>query len=112
MVKCLDGLNGVFAALSDPTRREILDRLSRETVSVSDLATGRRMTLAAVLKHLSVLERAGLVRTEKSGRVRSCGLTARPLREATAWLNRYRPLWEARLDRLSDYLNKSKGEDR
>ena len=111
MVKRFASLDHVFAALSDPTRREMLDRLARGRATVSDLAAGRRMTLAAVLKHLGVLENAGLVRTGKAGRVRHCELTPRPLAAVAGWIRNYEPLWNRRLENLSRYLdNKQRGD--
>jgi DNA-binding transcriptional ArsR family regulator len=106
MVKCSGDLNRTFAALADPTRRQILGRLARGSASVTDLAAGHRVSLPAVLKHVRALERAGLISTEKTGRVRRCRLTARPMRDAANWLDEYRNLWESRLDRLADHLRR------
>ena len=93
-------LDAAFAALSDPTRRGVLERLGRTDASITDLAESFRMTLTGMKKHVGVLERAGLVRTRKVGRVRTCQLGPRRLEEATAWLERYRRLWDARFDEL------------
>lgn len=97
-------LDTVFGALADPTRRAILASLTEGEASVSELARPHSMSLPAVLKHLRVLERAGLVTQRKSGRVRHCRLAAEPLRDATDWLAQYRRFWEARLDALDRYL--------
>ncbi|MBI2827607.1 MAG: winged helix-turn-helix transcriptional regulator [Planctomycetia bacterium] len=112
MVKCSDHLSQTFAALADPGRRQIVTRLARGSASVSDLAAGRGVSLPAIMKHLAALERAGLVRSEKAGRVRRCRLTARPMRDASAWLDKYRALWDARLDRLAEHLRQTKGDAR
>jgi DNA-binding transcriptional ArsR family regulator len=112
MVKFSSDLNHTFAALSDATRREMLARLARGAASVGELAQGHRLSLPAVLKHLRSLERAGLVRSEKIGRVRQCRLTARPMRDAADWLDKYRALWESRLDRLAEHLRRQQGDQR
>ena len=98
------GLDTVFAALADPTRRAILARLAHGESSVSELAEPFSMSLPAVGKHLHVLEQAGLVKTEKEGRIRYCRFEPKPLREATAWLEHYRSFWEARLKALELHL--------
>src|SRR5437870_2643964 len=98
-------LDGIFAALSDPTRRAVLDRLSEAPeLSVSALAAPFVMSLPAVLKHLDVLEVAGLIRRHKSGRTVSCRLNAAPLQEAQRWLAHYEQFWSDRLDALARYL--------
>ncbi|MFA6265437.1 MAG: metalloregulator ArsR/SmtB family transcription factor [Pseudolabrys sp.] len=98
-------LNATFAALADPTRRALLARLSEsEAVSISDLAKPFAMSLPAIMKHLDVLKDAGLVASEKSGRVVSCRLRAEPMREANEWLNRYQRFWNDRLDQLAAFL--------
>jgi DNA-binding transcriptional ArsR family regulator len=94
----------LFHALGDPTRRAIVDRLSRGPRSASDLTRPLDITLAAVLQHLQVLEESGLVRTKKVGRVRSCSLDSEGLRLAEHWISRRRALWERRLDRLGELL--------
>ena len=109
MVNKTKDLDLYFSALADPTRREIVQQLARGQVSVTNLATSRGVTVAAVLKHLSVLEAAGLIRTEKVGRLRQCALTPQPMRELAEWLDRYRTLWEARFDRLERFLKQSPG---
>jgi DNA-binding transcriptional ArsR family regulator len=97
-------LDTTFAALADPTRRAILAALIGGQASVSELAKPHRMSLPAVMKHLRVLQDAGLVAQEKTGRVRRCRLAGESLREASDWLARYRVFWEAQLDSLDRYL--------
>lgn len=94
----------VFQALSDPTRRAIVERLSREPASVTALAQPFAMSLPAVLQHLRVLEASGIVRSEKVGRVRTCRVEPTALRTAEEWIAGRRASWERRLDRLGDYL--------
>jgi DNA-binding transcriptional ArsR family regulator len=93
-------LDDSFAALSDVTRRGVLQQLGRQDASITELADQFRMTLTGMKKHVSVLERAGLVTTEKVGRVRTCRLGARRLEEEAAWIEKYRQLWSARFDEL------------
>lgn len=101
MVKHVQGgLDASFAALSDATRRGVLEHLGRSDASITDLAEKFRMTLAGMMKHVGVLEQAGLVTAEKVGRVRTCRLGARRLEEETAWLERHRQLWDSRFDEL------------
>ena len=104
MVKYNRNLDATFQALADPTRRAILAALARGQASVSDLARPHRMTLPGVMKHLGVLERAGLVTQRKVGRSRRCRLVARPLKEAEDWISRYRKFWENQFDALERYL--------
>ena len=99
-----DPLSATFAALADPTRRAILARLSAGEATVKALAEPFQMSLPAVSKHLRVLERAGLVAKGREAQWRPCRLDAGPLREISEWLEPYRRLWEARLDRQEDYL--------
>ncbi len=94
----------VFQALADPTRRRMVERLSRGAVSVSELAQPLAMSLSAVVQHLQILETSGLVRTEKAGRVRTCRIEPAALRTAEEWIAGRRATWERRLDRLADYL--------
>src|SRR5512138_3009314 len=89
-------LDDSFAALSDATRRGVLEQLGRSDASITDLAEKFQMTLTGMKKHVNVLEQAGLVTTEKVGRVRTCKLGAHRLEEETAWLERYRQLWDSR----------------
>jgi DNA-binding transcriptional ArsR family regulator len=100
-------LDDVFRALADPTRRVIVERLSRGPASVSELAAPFDMSLPAVHQHLAVLEESGLVRSEKVGRVRTCRIQPRALQAAETWINARRATWERRLDRLGDFLAES-----
>lgn len=102
-------LNGVFQALADPTRRMIVERLCRGPVSVSELAQPHDMSLPAVLQHLQVLEACGLVRSEKTGRVRTCRVEAAALQAAEKWFAGRRAHWERCLDRLATYLAEQDG---
>ena len=99
-----DALSTVFSALADPTRRAILERLSRGEATVTELAEPFAMSLPAVSKHLKVLERAGLISRGREAQWRPCRLEPGTLKEATTWLDAYRCLWEDRLDRLDEYL--------
>ena len=101
-----------FAALSDATRRGVLEQLGREDASITELAVKFRMTLTGMKKHVGVLERAGLVVTEKVGRVRTCRLGLRRLEEEAAWLERYRQLWDARFDELDKVVEELKGKEK
>jgi DNA-binding transcriptional ArsR family regulator len=103
-------LDRTFAALADPTRLEIVHRLSRGTASVSELGEPFEMSLRAVLKHVEVLEDAGLVRTHKAGRVRRCELERARIDAAARWIDQLRRRWERRLDRLEQYVGE--GENR
>ena len=94
----------MFQALADPTRRGLVERLVRGPASVSELSRPLAMSLPAVMQHLQVLEAAGLVRSEKTGRVRTCRIEPAALRTAEAWITDQRTAWETRLDRLGDYL--------
>jgi DNA-binding transcriptional ArsR family regulator len=98
-------LNAMFHALADPTRRRMVERLSRGSASVSQLAEPFDMSLPAVVQHLKVLEESGLVKTEKVGRVRTCTIDARALSMAEQWINDRRSGWEKRLDRLGAFLD-------
>lgn len=93
-------LNAFFAALSDPTRRAVIERLASGPATVSDLAKPHDIALPSFLKHLKVLENSGLVRSEKKGRVRTVHIEAAPLKQAEGWLHQQRRIWEGRLDRL------------
>ena len=97
-------LNLTFAALADPTRRAILERLQAGEASVNQLVEPFAMSQPAISKHLKVLERAGLVERGRDAQFRPCRLNAAPLQEATQWLEEYRRFWEARLDRLDAYV--------
>ena len=97
-------LDTSFAALSDATRRGVLEQLGRADASITDLAEKFHMTLTGMKKHVGVLEQAGLVTTKKIGRVRTCQLGPRRLEEATAWLERYRQLWAERFNELDNVV--------
>ena len=97
-------LDRVFQALADPSRRLMVERLSQGPASVSELARPLPMTLAAVVQHVQVLEASGLVRSQKTGRVRTCSISPAVLRTAEDWITERRAGWERRLDRLGDYL--------
>jgi DNA-binding transcriptional ArsR family regulator len=105
-----DGLSATFSALADPTRRAILRRLRAGEATVLELAEPFEMSLPAVSKHLKVLERAGLISRGRDAQRRPCRIEAAPLKEATEWMERYRSLWEERLDRLDDYVQHMKKE--
>ena len=105
-------LDASFAALSDPTRRGVLEQLGRADASITDLAGKFRMTLTGMKKHVGVLEQAGLVTTKKVGRVRTCKLGPRRLAEETAWIEAYRQLWAARFDELDKVVEELKRKDR
>jgi DNA-binding transcriptional ArsR family regulator len=97
-------LNRVFSAVADPTRRAILQALAKKPATITEVAKPFPVSLNAVSKHVMVLERAGLVRREVQGREHVCSLEARPLQDATAWLDYYRQFWEVRLDALERYV--------
>jgi len=99
-----DSLSQTLHAIADPTRREILTRLTDGEATVTELAEPFDMSLPAVSKHLKVLERAGLIERGRSAQWRPCRLRAEPLREASNWIGRYRRHWEEKLDRLDGYL--------
>ncbi len=105
-------LDASFAALSDATRRGILERLGHADASITDLAEKFRMTLTGMKKHVSVLEQAGLVITEKVGRVRTCKLGLRRLEDEAAWIEKYRKLWDTRFDELDRIVEELKREKR
>ena len=100
-----------FAALSDATRRGVLEQLGRADASITELAEKFHMTLTGMKKHVSVLEQAGLVATEKVGRVRTCRLGLRRLEEEAAWIEKYRQLWSARFDELDKVVEELKRKD-
>ena len=101
-----------FAALSDTTRRGVLEQLGRADASITDLAEKFHMTLTGMKKHVGVLERAGLVTTQKVGRVRTCRLGLRRLEEEMAWIERYRQLWAARFDALDEVVEELKQKEK
>jgi DNA-binding transcriptional ArsR family regulator len=104
-------LDASFAAISDATRRGILEQLGRADTSITDLADKFHMTLTGMKKHVGVLEQAGLVATEKVGRVRTCRLGPRRLAEETAWLDEYRQLWASRFDALDKVVEELKQQE-
>jgi len=106
------GFDASFAALSDATRRGVLEQLGRSDASITQLADKFHMTLTGMKKHVGVLEEAGLVTTEKVGRVRTCKLGQRRLEEETAWLERYRQLWDSRFDELDEVVEELERKER
>ncbi|HVH76391.1 MAG TPA: metalloregulator ArsR/SmtB family transcription factor [Stellaceae bacterium] len=112
MLNRSSGLDRLFHALSDPARRAIVERLARGPAPVSELARPLPMSLPAAMQHLAVLEAAGLVRSRKVGRVRTCAIEPRALGRAERWIDARRSEWERRLDRLGEYLETldSKGD--
>lgn len=106
-----DHLSVVFAALADPTRRAILDRLAEGEATVKELAEPFAISAPAISKHLKVLQRAGLVRQERRAQWRPCRLDATPLRDAADWVEQYRRFWEGSFDRLDAYLHTLTKED-
>jgi DNA-binding transcriptional ArsR family regulator len=113
MVQCIaTRLDASFAALSDATRRGVLEQLGRADASITELAEKFHMTLTGMKKHVGVLEQAGLVSTEKIGRVRTCKLGPRRLEDETAWLERYRQLWDARFDELDKVVEELKWKEK
>jgi len=106
-----NGLDSSFAALSDATRRGVLQQLGRADASITDLAEKFHMTLTGMKKHVGVLERAGLVTTQKVGRVRTCKLGVRRLEEEADWIEKFRQLWEARFDGLDKVVEELKRKE-
>ena len=105
-------VNASFAAISDATRRGVLEQLGRADASITDLATKFHMTLTGMKKHVGVLEQAGLVTTQKVGRVRTCKLGLSALEEEAAWIERYRLLWDARFDALDKIVEELNQKDK
>ena len=105
-------LDASFAALSDVTRRGVLEQLGRSDASITDLAERFHMTLTGMKKHVGVLEKARLVTTEKVGRVRTCKLGPRRLEQETAWIERYRQLWASRFDELDEIIEELKRKEK
>ena len=103
-------LDLAFQALADPARRAIVERLSKGSASVSELAKPLPMSLPAVMLHLKVLEESGLVKSEKVGRVRTCRIEAQTLSQAERWITERRQMWERNLDRLGEFLDQTKAE--
>lgn len=107
-----DHLSTTFAALADPTRRAILARLTAGEASVTELAEPFDISMPAISKHLKVLERAGLVARGREAQWRPCRLDPAPLKDVAAWVERYREMWEQRLDRLDNYLRQLQREEK
>jgi DNA-binding transcriptional ArsR family regulator len=105
-------LDASFAALSDATRRGVLEQLGRSAASITELAEKFHMTLTGMKKHVGVLEQAGLVTTKKVGRVRTCKLGRRRLEDEAAWLERYRQLWDSRFDELDNVVEELKRKEK
>ena len=105
-----DRLSETFAALANPTRRAMLARLAQGDANVNDLAEPFDLTLPAISKHIKVLERAGLVLRSQRAQYRPCTLDPAPLEEISTWAEQYRPIWEARFDRMSDYISQLQGQ--
>jgi DNA-binding transcriptional ArsR family regulator len=112
MVTNSDQLDLTFAALADPTRRAILARLSEGERTVGDLAHPFEISRPAISKHLRVLERAGLVRRTRDGRLSRCGLDATPMRDAAEWVEEYRQFWESQLDALARFLEQDEEKEK
>jgi len=112
MVQYQSSVDASFAALSDPTRRGVLEQLGRTDASISDLAEKFHMTLTGMKKHVGVLEQAGLVTTRKVGRVRTCRLGNRGLDKEAAWLEQHRRLWAARFDDLDKVVDELKRKEK
>lgn len=112
MVQYSATIDASFAALSDATRRGVLEQLRRADASITELATRFHMTLTGMKKHVDILERAGLVVTEKVGRVRTCRLGQRSLQAEMAWMAQHQKLWDARFDALEEVVQKSEKRER
>ena len=112
MVQYSARLDASFAALSDATRRGVLERLGRADASITELADKFHMTLTGMKKHVGVLEQAGLVTTEKIGRVRTCKLGPRRLEDETAWIEKYQQLWDTRFDALENVVEELKQKEK
>ena len=113
MLNCSNDLDRLFHALADPARRAILERLGRGPAPVSELARPLPMSLPAAMQHLGVLEDAGLIRTQKAGRTRTCAIEPQAMSLAERWITARRREWESRLDRLDEYLKSlERGDDR
>jgi DNA-binding transcriptional ArsR family regulator len=110
MVQYSADLDTVFTAVADGTRRGILERLGRREASISELAEQFEMTLTGMKKHVQLLENAGLVRTQKVGRVRTCSLGTRRLTAEAAWIAKYHQMLEAQLDSLGEFLERTRGD--
>jgi DNA-binding transcriptional ArsR family regulator len=107
----MDGLNGTFAALADPTRRAIVMRLAQGEATVNELAAPFDISLPAISRHLKVLEAAGLITRTRSAQLRPCRIEIGPLKEIADWVDRYRGFWDQSFDRLDTFLAAAKGKD-
>jgi DNA-binding transcriptional ArsR family regulator len=112
MVQYNSSLDITLPAVADPTRRGILERLGRGNATITELAEAFDMTLTGMKKHVQVLEHAGLVQTQKVGRVRTCRLGTRRLADEAAWIANYHAMLDARLDNLGSFLERTKGDER
>jgi DNA-binding transcriptional ArsR family regulator len=112
MVQYVKSLDGAFSALSDPTRRAILERLAHDSATITELAGPAGMSLTGIKKHVRILEEAGLVSTEKRGRTRHCRLGPHGLGDAGQWIEEFHRGWEERLDRVEEIIEKKKGASR
>ena len=110
MVQYSPRLDTTFAALADPTRRGVLEHLGRSDASITELADKFELTLTGIKKHVQILERSGLVATQKVGRVRTCSLGPKRLDQEAAWIEQYRQMLASRLDRLEAFLETKKGQ--
>ena len=110
MLNHLVPLDRIFHALSDPSRRAIVEELTKKEASVSELAQPLKMSMAAVVQHIQILEHSGLIRTHKSGRVRTCRIEPRSLEAIENWLSQRRRFWERNLDRLGEFLGRTQKE--
>lgn len=110
-MQTVDRLNATFAALADPTRRAILVKLADGEAGVTEIAENFELSLPAISKHLKALERAGLISRSRAAQWRPCRLESAPLKEASEWVEQYRRFWEARFDRLDDYLRQLQAEE-
>jgi len=104
-------LDATFAAVADPVRRGVLERLGRAPATITELADAFDMSLTGMKKHIAILEETGLVRTEKVGRTRTCTLGARQLGREAAWIARYQQMVEERMDALGEFLQRTKGDE-
>src|SRR5262245_39371712 len=107
-----DKLDQTFAALANSTRRAILARLANGEATVNELAEPFNMSLPAISKHIKVLERAGLITQGQKAQYRPCTIDVAPLREISKWTEQYRPIWEARFDRMEDYINQLSNKEK
>jgi DNA-binding transcriptional ArsR family regulator len=111
MLNQSDGLDRMFHALADPSRRRLVEQLGRGPATVSDLAKPLKMSLPSVLQHLQVLEDSGLIKSKKTGRVRTCRVEPKAINRAEQWLARQRAVWEGRFDRLESYLQELQAKE-